>query len=66
MERRMLHLLRERRGHRPLRLWTHVSLLRMRPQTQEDGQRVLPHLQEDNQRYHQDLPELIGSSSNSG
>lgn len=57
---RMHHLLRECGGHGPLRLWTHVSLLRLWPQTQEDGQCVLPHLQEDNQRYHQDLPEHVG------
>lgn len=56
----MHHLLWECGGHSPLRLWTHVSLLHMWPQTQEDGQCVLPHLQEDNQRHHQDLPEHVG------
>lgn len=56
----MHHLLRERGGHSPLRLRTHVSLLHLWPQTQEDGQRMLPHLQKDNQRYHQDLPEHVG------
>lgn len=65
VDRRMHHLLWERRGHRPVRLWTYVSLLRMWPETQEDGQCVLPHLQEDNQRHHQDLPELVGSSAGS-
>lgn len=56
----MHHLLRERGGHGPLRLRTHVFVLRMWPQTQENGQRLLPHLQEDNQRYHQDLPQHVG------
>lgn len=31
VERRVHHLLRERGGHSPLRLWTHVSLLHLRP-----------------------------------
>lgn len=57
----MHHLLRECGGHCPLRLWTHVSMLHLWPQTQEDDQRVLPHLQEDNQRHHQDVQEHVGS-----
>lgn len=60
VERRVHHLLREHGGHGPLRLRTHVSLLHLRPQAQENGQRVLPHLQEDNQRHHKDLPEHVG------
>lgn len=60
VERRVHHLLRERCGHGPLLLWTHVSVLHLRPQAQENGQRVLPHLQEDNQRHHKDLPEHVG------
>lgn len=46
MVRRVLHLLREHRGHGHLRLWAHVLVLHLRPQTQEDVQRLLPHLQE--------------------
>lgn len=60
VERRVHHLLWERRGHGPLRLRTHVSLLRLWPQTQEDGKRLLPHLQEDNQGHHKNLPKYVG------
>lgn len=55
----MHYLLRERGGHGAVCLRTHVLVLRLRPQAQEDGQRLLPHLQEDNQRHHQDLPQHI-------
>lgn len=59
VERRVHYLLRECGGHCAVRLRTHVLVLRLRPQAQEDGQRLLPHLQEDNQRHHQDLPQRI-------
>lgn len=57
--RRVLHLLRELGGHGHLRLWTHVSVLHLRRQTQEDVQRLLSHLQKANQGHHQDLPEHV-------
>lgn len=56
---RVLHLLREHRGHGHLRLWTHVSVLHLWPQTQEDVQRLLSHLQKADQRHHQDLPQHV-------
>lgn len=59
MVRRMLHLLRKHGGHGHLRLWTHVSVLHLRPQAQEDVQRLLSHLQEADQGHHQDLPQHI-------
>lgn len=59
VERRVHYLLRERGGHCAVRLRTHVLVLRLRPQAQENGQRLLPHLQEDNQGHHQDIPQRI-------
>ena len=57
---RVHHLLRERGGHGAVRLWPHVPLLRLRPQAEEDEQRMLSHLQARHQRHHQDLPEHVG------
>lgn len=57
--RRVLYLLREHGGHGHLRLRTHVSVLHLRPQTQEDVQRLLSHLQKADQRHYQDLPEHV-------
>lgn len=62
LEWRVHHLLWERGGHGAVRLWSHVSLLRLWPQTEEDGQCQLPDLQEDNQRHYKDLPEHVGSA----
>lgn len=56
---RVLHLLREHGGHGHLRLWTHVSVLHLRPQAQEDVQCLLSNLQAANQRHYQDLSEHI-------
>lgn len=56
---RVLHLLREHGGHGHLRLWTHVSVLHLRPQAQEDVQCLLSDLQAANQGHHQDLSEHI-------
>lgn len=55
----VFHLLRELGGHGHLRLRTHVSVLHLRHQAQEDVQRLLSNLQKANQRHHQDLPEHI-------
>lgn len=56
-DQRVLHLLREHGGHGDLRLRTHVSLLHMRPEAEENVQRLLSHLQETDQGHHQDLPQ---------
>lgn len=54
-ERRMHHLLRPGGGHRHLHLRPHVSVQRLRPQTEETVQCVLPHLPEAHQRCHQNI-----------
>lgn len=56
---RVLHLLRERGGHRHLRLWAHVSVLHLWPQTQENVQRLLSYLQKTDQRHYQDVPQHV-------
>lgn len=61
--RRVLNMLWEHGGHSNLRLWTHVSVLHLRPQTQEDVQRLLSHLQKADQRHYQDLPQHIRGGS---
>lgn len=55
----VFHLLRELGGHSHLRLRTHVSVLHLWHQAQEDVQRLLSNLQKANQRHNQDLPEHI-------
>lgn len=55
----MHHLLREHGRHGHLLLWTHVSLLFMWAEAQEDGQCLLPHLQTGHQRYHQNIPQHL-------
>lgn len=55
----MYHLLWEHGRHSHLLLWTHVSLLFMWAEAQEDGQRLLSHLQTGHQRYHQDIPQHL-------
>lgn len=55
----MHHLLREHGRHSHLLLWTHVSLLFVWAEAQEDGQRLLPYLQTGHQRYHQNIPQHL-------
>ena len=63
---RVLHLLRECGGHGHLRLRTHVSLLHLRPEAQEDVKRLLPHLPETDQGHHQDLPQHVRTGQGAG
>lgn len=55
----MFYLLRELGGHGHLRLRTHVSVLYLWHQAEEDVQRLLSNLQKANQRHNQDLSEHI-------
>lgn len=55
----MHHLLWEYGRHSHLLLWTHVSLLFMWAEAQEDGQCLLPHLQTGHQRYHQNISQHL-------
>lgn len=55
----VFHLLRELGGHGHLCLRTHVSVLYLWHQAEEDVQRLLSNLQKANQRHNQDLSEHI-------